>query len=59
MKTKFQVEQMLCEIQDRISVAQAKALGAEYPSEAYSYYDKQYSRLIAQYNILLEVLNGE
>ena len=41
---------MLYEIQDKISVVQAKAQEAEYPSEAYSYYDKQYGRLVAQHS---------
>ena len=58
MKTEIEVKQMLYEIQDKISVVQAKAQEAEYPSEAYSHYDKQYGRLVAQCNILLEVLNG-
>ena len=59
MKTKVQVEHMLCEIRGRISVAQAKAQEAEHLSDAYSYCDRQCGKLVAQYNILLEVLNGE
>lgn len=54
MKTEIEVKWMLYEIQDKISVVQAKAQEYEYPN----YYDKQYAKLTAQYNILLEVLNG-
>lgn len=58
MKTEREIEQMKIEIQEKISNVQMKAQSAwkKGGEEAYIHYDKVYTQLVAQYNILLEVL---
>lgn len=58
MKTEHEIEQMKVEVQEKISKIQMKAKSAwkKGGEEAYIHYDKVYAQLVAQYNILLEVL---
>lgn len=58
MKTEHEIEQMKIEIQENISKVQIKAQAAWDESEetVYNFYDREYAKLVAQYNILCEVL---
>ena len=58
MKTQHEIEQMKIEIQEKISKVQIKAQAAWNESEetVYNFYDREYTKLVAQYNILCEVL---
>lgn len=58
MKTQSQVEQMLIDIQQQITEQSALANNAyqESNEDVFNYHDRKYAKLVAQYNILLEVL---
>ena len=58
MKTEHEIEQMKIEIQEKISKVQIKAQAAwnESDETVYNFYDREYTKLVAQYNILCEVL---
>lgn len=58
MKTQAQVEQMLKDVQMRIEVEGELARKAYQNSngDVFNYHELKYGKLIAQYNILLEVL---
>lgn len=58
MKTQHEIEQMKIEIQEKISKVQIKAQAAwnESDETVYNLYDREYAKLVAQYNILCEVL---
>ena len=58
MKTEHEIEQMKIEIQEKISKVQIKAQTAwnESDETVYNFYDIEYAKLVAQYNILCEVL---
>lgn len=58
MKTEYEIEQMKVEVQEKISKVSMKARLAwdESNETLYQHYDREYAKLVAQYNILLEVL---
>ena len=58
MKTEHEIEQMKIEIQEKISKVQIKAQTAwnESDETVYNFYDRECAKLVAQYNILCEVL---
>ena len=58
MKTQHEIEQMKIEIQEKISKVQIKAqeVWNESDETGYNFYDREYAKLVAQYNILCEVL---
>lgn len=58
MKTEREIEQMKIEIQENISKVQMKAQSAwsESNETLYRQHDREYAKLVAQYNILCEVL---
>ena len=58
MKTQHEVEQMKIEIQGKISKVKIKAqeVWNESDETGYNFYDREYAKLVAQYNILCEVL---
>lgn len=58
MKTQREIEQMKIDIQEKISKVQMKAQAAwnESDETVYNFYDREYAKLVAQYNILCEVL---
>ena len=58
MKTQHEIEQMKIEIQEKISKVQIKAQAAlnESDETVYNFYDREHAKLVAQYDILCEVL---
>lgn len=56
MKTKLEIENMKKEIAEKISIIGDKARSQAFGSAEYDMYDREYAKLTAQYNILLEVL---
>ena len=58
MKTQHEVEQMKIEIQGKISKVKIKAqeVWNESDETGYNLYNREYAKLVAQYNILCEVL---
>ena len=58
MKKQHEVEQMKIEIQGKISKVKIKAqeVWNESDETGYNFYDREYAKLVAQYNILCEVL---
>lgn len=58
MKTEHEIEQMKIEIQERMAIYQEKATTSWHNEEIYCYtqYEREYTKLVAQYNILCEVL---
>lgn len=58
MKTEYQIKDMKIIIQEKISKVQIQAQNAWDASDevVYLHYDREYTKLIAQYNILYEVL---
>lgn len=58
MKTQKEIEDMRMQIQEKISTISLKANTAYQESDevAFNRYDREYAKLVAQYNILLEVL---
>lgn len=58
MKTEYEIEQMKIDTQEKISKVSMKARHAwdESNKTLYLQYDREYAKLVAQYNILLEVL---
>ena len=58
MKTESQIKDMKIIIQEKISKVQIQAQNAWNTSDEKSYlhYDREYVKLVAQYNILCEVL---
>ena len=58
METEREIEQMKIYIQEKISKVQIKAQVAwsESDESTYNLYDREYAKLVAQYNILCEVL---
>lgn len=60
MKTEHGVEALKLSIQEKISDTSIKASEAYQASnkELFEHYDREYTKYVAQYNILLEVLRG-
>lgn len=58
MKTEREIQNMKIIIQEKISKTQIRAQNAWNTSDEKSYlhYDREYAKLVAQYNILCEVL---
>ncbi|MEG0153727.1 MAG: hypothetical protein RR744_11250 [Cellulosilyticaceae bacterium] len=58
MKTEYEIEQMKAEIQKRISTTSknSQTVLNEGDKDAFNFYDREYAKLVAQYNILCEVL---
>ena len=56
MKTQHEIEKMRDEIQKEIDDLGEKARMQIFGSGMWGMYDRQYSKKVAQYNILLEVL---
>lgn len=56
MKTQREVEQMKAEISKKIEVTGEKARSSQFNSYEREVYNREYAKLTAQYNILLEVL---
>lgn len=58
MKTELEIEQMKIEVQEKISNVQMKAEEAFEGNlfDLYRQYDREFAKLVAQYNILCEVL---
>ena len=57
MKTQHEIEKMKDEIQKKIDIVGGKARSVNVVgSPEWENYDRQYAKLTAQYNILLEVL---
>lgn len=58
MKTEYEIEQIKKEITERMKIVQDKAEEAwnSKKTSDYVHYDREYAKLVAQYNILCEVL---
>lgn len=58
MKTEHEIKKMKNEIQKMISTTanNCKTTLEESNEAAYNFYDREYAKLVAQYNILCEVL---
>lgn len=57
MKTKQEVECMKQELSRKIETLGEKARNTPYGSVEWLMYDREYAKCVAQYNILLDVLN--
>lgn len=56
MKTQSEIEEIKEGISNKISIVGDKARYCSFGSDEYEMYDREYAKLTAQYNILLEVL---
>lgn len=56
MKTQNEIEEMKKQISDKIRIIGDKARSCDFRSTEYEMYDREYAKLTAQYNIILEVL---
>lgn len=58
MKTEKQIEELLEHVKHRMDVAQCNAKHSLQDGNTtyFEHYDREYSKAVAQYNILLEVL---
>lgn len=56
MKTQQEIEKMKEGVNNKIEIIGNKARACVFGSAEYEMYDREYAKLIAQYNILLDVL---
>lgn len=56
MKTQREVEQLKQSVQNKIDSMGERARACKFGSDEWEMYDREYAKLTAQYNILLEVL---